>query len=239
VPPGMRVYAFGDVHGRADLLGNLLKWIDNDLSAEPSPQALVVGLGDYVDRGPNSRAVLDLLIERQGLRPGSNVFLKGNHEAMLLEFLRRPSRMGSSWLEFGGWETLQSYGLDCPPHANGARELVRIRDEFAARLPPEHLSFLQDLPVSRAVGGYLFVHAGVRPGVRLDRQSEDDMIWIRHGFSDRDKPFEKVIVHGHSPVAQPFVGRNRINLDTGAYATGKLSCAILEAQQIRLVQVSA
>ena len=236
VPDGFRVFAFGDVHGRADLLRELQHLIGDDLSADPPDQAVIIGLGDYIDRGPDSRGTLDVLVSLQ--RNHETRFLKGNHEALFLSFLEDPARVGRVWLDMGGWETLMSYGIDCSPNVTSAGELAAIRADLAEMMPPEHLAILSNLPKSTAIGDYFFVHAGARPGVPLSESRERDALWIRDGFADRDAPFEKIVVHGHSPVTHPFVGKHRINLDTGAYATGKLTCLVLQGSERRFLEVT-
>lgn len=229
VPPGVRIYAIGDVHGRADLLQRALDTVDADLAADPADHSVLIGIGDYIDRGPDSRGVLQTLSKRRG----DAVFLKGNHEQMLLSFLSDPARFGPNWLKMGGWECLRSYSVQCRPHERDKRELARVRDDLLAKMPRAHRELLGELKSSYAVGGYFFAHAGARVGVPLDRQTEDDLLWIRKGFSDQDSSFEKLVVHGHTPVPKPFVGLNRINIDTGAYATGKLTLVILQGRGVR------
>ncbi len=232
------MYVFGDLHGRFDLLRALAALIGEDLAGHPIGETQIVGLGDYIDRGSESRAVIDLLVG-QFFASHNVVCLKGNHEALLLDFLDRPAVVGPTWLQMGGWECLTSYGVDCRWQANGAEEFARIRQDFARQLPPEHIGFFSRLALSKVIGDYFFAHAGARPGVPLDRQTERDLLWIRGGFVDRDERFEKVIVHGHTAVAEPFVGRYRINLDTGAYATGRLTCMVLEADRRRFLEARA
>lgn len=236
IPTGRRVYAFGDLHGRLDLLSGLEGLIARDVDEAPADRVSIIGLGDYIDRGDDSRRVVDRLVEKFD-GPFDLICLRGNHEGMLLNFLERPLATGSSWIKMGGWECLRSYGVDCRWNATG-EELLRIREAFAVALPPEHLAFYAQLPLNHTVGGYFFCHAGARPGVPLIKQQERDLLWIRDGFVDRDAWFEKMVVHGHTTVTEPFVGKHRINLDTGAYATGRLTCIVLEAEQRRFLEVS-
>ena len=231
VPNGVRIYAIGDIHGRLDLLDQVLSRVDIHLVDNPIIQPIHVFLGDYIDRGPDSRTVLDRLIERS--RSHAMVFLKGNHEAFLLDFLREPLVL-DQWRKFGGLETLISYGLrpsvkiTAGQHEELAVELERI-------LPPGHLKFYLELKTYFECGEYFFVHAGVRPGVALARQQEGDLLWIRGEFLQYEKSFGKIIVHGHTPVSQPEIRSNRINIDTGAYATGMLTCLMLEADRLDFV----
>jgi serine/threonine protein phosphatase 1 len=235
VPDGTRVYVFGDVHGRGDLFARLELLIRDDLRRAPAARPVIVGLGDYIDRGPDSRGV----IERANgfAREFSTVFIRGNHETMLEAFLADPVASGEGWLSQGGFECLLSFGASVRWNARGD-ELVRARNDLAARLSPDHLRFLQNLRLSHQIGDYFFAHAGARPGIALDRQEARDLLWIRRGFSDRDEPFEKVIVHGHTPVERAYLGTHRINLDTGAYATGRLTCMVLEAERRRLMEAT-
>ena len=239
VPPGGRVYAIGDIHGRADLLDQMFKRIDADFSQAPLPHRLEVFLGDYVDRGPASRKVLDLLIERGRPRPiergrsHQTIFLKGNHEALLMNFPANPSSLGS-WRRLGGLETLMSYGLTPTAKADPRTE-ADLAAAFDKALPPSHRRFLSDLKTSFTCGDYFFVHAGVRPGVALEKQREEDLLWIRQEFLHCEDDFSKIVIHGHTPVLEPEIRSNRINIDTGAYATGRLSCLVLEADKVRIL----
>lgn len=162
------------------------------------------------------------------------VLLRGNHEQMMLDFLEDPVRYGARWIANGGEPTLASYSVTSSRGAS-SDELKLLRRRLAGQLPSAHALFLQRLPTSYHVGDYFFAHAGVRAGVPLDRQSNEDLMWIREGFSDRDGPFEKTVVHGHTPVEEPFLGRFRINLDTGAYLTGRLCCLVLEETDCKLL----
>jgi serine/threonine protein phosphatase 1 len=234
VPPGRRVYAIGDIHGRADLLGDLHHLIHEDAYRRQSPHNVVVYLGDYIDRGDASPAVIDLLLDAP-LPSFESIHLKGNHEDSLLRFLEDYT-IGRAWLGYGGAETLESYGIPCSSAATGARELTRLQAEFAARLPDRHRRFLAGLRLMHEEGDYLFAHAGVRPGVPLEQQSEDDLLWIRDEFLASDAAFGKIIVHGHTISTRPDVQRNRIGIDTGAFATGKLTALVLEGSEWSFLQ---
>jgi serine/threonine protein phosphatase 1 len=224
LPEGIRIYAFGDIHGRADLLKEMFTVIDRDLERNPVDRPLEVYHGDYIDRGPDSAQTLDLLIERR--RSRGTVFLKGNHESHFLEVLSDASKF-EDWRQFGGLETLMSYGIQPSLSADAAEgaELIRSLKNV---LPEEHLQFLCSLQPSFVCGDYFFVHAGVRPGIPLDKQQESDLLWIRNEFLDSDANFGKFVVHGHTPVNQLEKRRNRINIDTGAYATGNLTLLRIE-----------
>ena len=227
VPDGVRIYAVGDLHGRVDLLETMLKLIDFDCSRFPIPRPIVVFLGDYIDRGPASRDVLDRLIARS--RSAEIVFLKGNHEVFLSDFLRKPSVL-EEWRRYGGLETLVSYGLK--PSINPSfAELVELGHAFAKSFPDDHRQFLATLTPSFSCGDFYFVHAGIRPGVRLRDQREADLLWIRDDFLLCEERFEKFVVHGHTPVAEPDIRSNRVNIDTGAVQTGRLTCLIIEGSK--------
>jgi serine/threonine protein phosphatase 1 len=230
LPDGIRIYAVGDIHGCADLLAKVFTRIDADRAASPPVRCLELYLGDLIDRGPASREVIDLLIERGGRR--EIVCLKGNHEDLALRFLAEP-RLFATWAKLGGRETLMSYGLT--PLVRGFDEQSALARAFGAALPPPHRSFLMRLPVFHVCGDFLFVHAGIKPGIALDRQRETDLLWIRDEFLNWGAPFEKVVVHGHTPVLEPQFLQNRINIDTGAYATGKLTCLRIEGFDLRVI----
>lgn len=232
LPEGLRIYAVGDIHGRLDRLLSLDDAIRRDmLSRSPCREALVIFLGDYVDRGPDSRGVVDLLSKRQfgGLR---SRFLLGNHEDSLLTFLDDP-RIGPAWLSFGGMATLASYEVRAA--ADGTNRMAKLSHALRESMPAEHLAFFQALELHIELGGYLFVHAGVRPGRTLDRQTRNDLLTIREPFMSADRlPWR--VVHGHTITEQPELKPMRISLDTGAYATGRLSCAIIEGVDATLLE---
>jgi serine/threonine protein phosphatase 1 len=231
VPEGVRVYAIGDIHGRADLLDPLLERIDADAEAFPVARRIEVFVGDYVDRGPASPAVLDRLIARS--RTHEIVFLKGNHEAYFLEFLKDPAVL-SEWQRYGALETLVSYNLTPSLNAD-AREQARLSAALKRALPDSHRRFLANLKVSFTCGDFFFAHAGVRPGIPLARQREEDLLWIREDFLLSEADFTKIVVHGHTPVLKPEVHMNRINIDTGAYATNRLTCLVLDRDEMLFI----
>ncbi|PWC52323.1 metallophosphoesterase family protein [Azospirillum sp. TSO22-1] len=233
VPRGLRVYAIGDVHGRLDLLDRMLDMIETDGAAAPELVKYIVYLGDYVDRGPHSRGVIKRLAE--GPPPGFGaIHLKGNHEASMLAFLE-DIRVGPNWLTFGGTATLASYHVP-PPHADSAPEdLAQAQEQLRLRLPPAHRGFLDSLRTSVTIGDYLFAHAGIRPGVPLERQREDDLLWIRDDFLRSAADHGKVVVHGHTISPEPELRANRIGIDTGAFATNRLTCLVLEGTERRFL----
>lgn len=228
VPDGIRVYVIGDVHGRADLLSSLLAKVDRDLELHPIDNPLQVFLGDYIDRGPYSRDVIDLLISRRKQWP--TVCLKGNHEALALRVLQ-DSGLLQTWLQLGGHRTMISYGVAPPmlPELGDAELSVQA---LRTAIPENHKKFLSSLPLSLSCGDFFLSHAGVRPGIPLETQHQRDLLWIRDEFLQYTGNLGKVIVHGHTPVEKPEVFSNRINIDTGAYATGHLTCLVLEVDQL-------
>jgi serine/threonine protein phosphatase 1 len=231
MPEGLRIYAVGDVHGRADLLKQLFSRVDEDLKEHPIAETIHIFLGDYIDRGQDSAAVLDLLIERA--RTHRMACLKGNHEFFLFEFLENPGVL-KHWEQYGGLPTLASYGLTPTINAD-PKEQAALSASLRNAIPKSHSQFLAGLKLCFTFGDFFFVHAGVRPGMPLSRQCEEDLLWIRDEFLLHEKPFEKIIVHGHTPVMEPDVRSNRINIDTGAYATGRLTCLRLERDKIEFV----
>ena len=231
LPEGIRVYALGDIHGRSDLLKRMFAVIDADMERNSVDQSIEVFLGDYIDRGPESAHVLDLLLDRSLYR--ETIFLKGNHEAYFLEVLRDPAKL-EDWRQFGGLQTLMSYGIQpsINPGASEQNDLIRSLIEV---MPKDHLTFLEGLRPSFVCGDFFFVHAGVRPGIPLKEQREADLLWIRNEFLDSDEDFGKFIVHGHTPVREPDLRPNRINIDTGAYATGNLTLLTIQGSSMLTV----
>ena len=225
-PSGEAIYAVGDVHGRLDLLEDMQALIRADAAARPAARRTIVYLGDYVDRGPDSRGVVARLLD--GPPEGfEQICLLGNHEAWLLRFLE-DADVGAGWIMNGGDETMASYGARPPRLSFGRGRLEATRAAFAAAMPPDHLEFLKGLRLMWRAGDYVFAHAGVRPGVALSDQDPGDLIWIRHEFLDADDDFGAVVVHGHTIVEAPERRSNRIGIDTGAFATGRLTCLVLD-----------
>jgi serine/threonine protein phosphatase 1 len=212
------VYAVGDVHGCHDALIEMERTIAAD-ATRIAGEKWIVMLGDYVDRGPDSAAVIDHLIgpAPSGLR---RICLTGNHEQMMLDFIADPARH-AYWLDEGGIETLASYGADVD-RLEGHLPIA-VPDGLAASVPPEHLRFIATLPIMLALPGWLFVHAGIRPGVRINRQSDEDLIWIREPFLDGPGVRGYRVVHGHTPSDAPEIMRHRIGIDTHCFATGRLT----------------
>lgn len=226
-PPGTRIYAIGDIHGRLDLLRRLQGLIAADANRSKAERRVLIYIGDYIDRGPSSAGVLDLLLDEP--LPGFEmVHLLGNHEDTLLQFPDDVS-VGPSWLTYGGVQTLASYFIEVAPDSwRDERELLRLQDEVRRRVPRRHVEFLRGLPLMHVEGGYLFVHAGVRPGVPFERQDRDDLLWIRDEFLDSGEDHGKIVVHGHTISERPESHANRIGIDTGAFHTGRLTCVVLD-----------
>lgn len=223
--PGLRVYAIGDVHGCLNRLVALHWKITADLAAHPVAESVLIHVGDYVDRGADSAGVIWLLAGSVAPPVARRVDLQGNHEVMMIQALANEPRAAEAWIDNGGGATLESYGvpLEAPPAA------------WAESVPLIHRQWIKTRDIMHKEGSYLFVHAGIRPGRALIRQSVDDLLWIREPFlSSQDKhPF--VVVHGHSPVPEPEVRPNRIGIDTGAVMGGALTCVVLELDQIRFL----
>lgn len=233
-PPGHRIYAIGDIHGRLDVLTALHTRILADREGRPAVDAsTVVYLGDYVDRGPYSREVIDYLTSDP--LPGFEVVhLMGNHEDVMLRFLDDVS-IGPDWTSFGGEATLLSYGVRTIPGLVGMRRFEDMRRQLIEKIQPAHVTFLRSLDLSYEAGGYFFAHAGVRPGVPLERQRPQDLMWIRDTFLRSDADHGRIVVHGHTPDHAPQVRSNRIGIDTGAFASGVLTCLVLEGEDRRFL----
>jgi len=232
LPEGVRVYAISDIHGCAHLLEPMLRVIDADLAHRRPRHSIEVFMGDYIDRGPDTRLTLDILIERS--QRSNTVFLKGNHEAFLGKVLRDPSLL-DDWLKIGGAQTLASYGVSSTEQGVETSDPATLLRELARVIPRSHVEFLRNLRLSFTCGDFFFVHAGVRPGVPLVEQQEEDLLWIRDEFLQSDERFSKFIVHGHTPVRSAELHPNRANIDTGAYATGNLT--LMSIQGSRLLAV--
>jgi serine/threonine protein phosphatase 1 len=238
VPDGAVVGAVGDVHGRADLLLPMLTEIVNDLRATKPARPVVVMLGDYVDRGADSKGVIDLLCRLSDVEDIETHFLRGNHEERFEAFLSEPE-LGPSWCEYGGREALLSYGVTIPALKGDGDGWVEASANLGAALPDSHRKFLARQLSSFEIGDYFFAHAGARPGIALAEQSEQDLMWIRGDFLGGRAPFEKVVVHGHTPEEAVHADGRRIGIDTGAYATGVLTGLRLEGDTRQLLQTRA
>lgn len=224
IPAGRRVYAIGDIHGRLDLFDQLIARIDAD-RAEGRP--LVILLGDYIDRGPGSAEMLERL--SSGALPAwaDWICLKGNHEQAMLEALAvGGNRMMERWRNFGGRDTMRSYRVPSP--LSFGDDMDALRADLQERVPQRHLDWLRGLPLSHRVGDYLFVHAGIRPGIAFDAQAPVDLMWIREEFLASRVDHGCIVVHGHSIKAAVDERPNRIGIDTGAYKSGRLTALALD-----------
>ncbi|MCF6198685.1 MAG: serine/threonine protein phosphatase [Hyphomicrobiaceae bacterium] len=226
IPPNTRIYAIGDIHGCADHLETLLDQITkNDRLLDKVKNKKLVFLGDYIDRGPASKKVLDTLLHDLP-KDYEAIFLKGNHELMLIEALEN-SQAAEFWLRNGGRETISSYNVELTTHRkpNASAKLIKA---FKKRLPAQHLKFFKELQLSFQFGDYFFVHAGIHPDRPLDKQQEQDMLWIRDRFLFSEKNFGKIIIHGHTPSKDVDEADNQIGIDTAAVYGGCLTALMLE-----------
>ncbi|MFN3723240.1 MAG: metallophosphoesterase [Paracoccaceae bacterium] len=228
----MHTYAIGDIHGHLDLLLGVHDLIADDMARHGAGQ--VVHVGDLVDRGPDSCGVVAFL--RQGIADGQDwIVIKSNHDRMFVKFLEDPAahdpglRIGINWLHpnLGGGATLRSYGV---PNASD-RPLDKVHPEAVAAVPLIDVDFLTSRPTWHRRNGVIYVHAGVRPGIPIEDQAEDDLVWIRNGFLDHDGPFESLIVHGHTAIDTPTHYGNRVNIDSSAAYGGPLSAIVVEEDQ--------
>ena len=233
LPQNHRLYCIGDIHGRLDLLQEVHRKIAADVLDFDGTKILVY-LGDYIDRGAQSRQVIDCLLEDNF--PGfEKVFLMGNHEQVLLQFLSsKDASIAHEWFKFGGLSTLASYGVNVRGVPT-TKDVSQLRAEFREKLPARHMDFFDRLVLNYEIGGYFFVHAGVRPKIKLHRQRPEDMLWIREEFLNSNVFHGRVIVHGHSVSDEPEIRHNRIGLDTGAYASGRLTCAVFEGADCQIL----
>lgn len=229
VPEGHRIYAIGDVHGCLDLLKRLMSKITDDAAQHPSATKEIIFLGDYIDRGLGSRQTIDYLINNipDGMKP---VFLRGNHEDILMRIMDGDIGLMQAWLQFGGVATLASYGI-ATPRSKSAMDPQVIRADLHQKVPSSHIDFYRNSEVFCVRGDYYFTHAGIRPGLPLELQSAEDLMWIREPFLNSEEDFGKVIVHGHTISLEAEIMPNRIGIDTGAYATGKLTCLVLQGTE--------
>jgi serine/threonine protein phosphatase 1 len=234
IADGQRIYAIGDVHGEARLLTHLLHKIEEDQIDRVPKSITLIFLGDVIDRGPGSDLIVQSLMQAEC--PGL-ILLKGNHEQILVDAYRGDDDALSGWLRFGGSATLESFGIDVP--VQDRMDFADLRDRMHERIGDTVVDWLDQRPVWHGAGDYFFVHAGIRPGVPLDRQSEDDMMWIRQAFTDSRRDHGKVIVHGHTVQPGPVkLGGNRINVDTGAHHFGHLTALGLDGDEQWVIEVT-
>tara|TARA_B100000315_G_scaffold254998_1_gene297269 strand:- start:5229 stop:5987 length:759 start_codon:yes stop_codon:yes gene_type:complete len=236
-PPDTRIYAIGDIHGRLDLLEEMHGYIREDAASAEGRHIVIIYLGDYIDRGPASSQVVEYLIE-EPLQCGSHhteiKYVKGNHEDSLLRFVGGEQN-GEAWFANGGLETFKSYGVELPGPA-WQQDMNAVQKNFASKLPKTHMKFYQNLHNYFESGDYLFVHAGIRPNIALADQNPMDLNWIREPFLSSELNHGKFVVHGHSINNDPDIQSNRMGIDTGAYRTGCLTCAIFESKHVRFLQ---
>ena len=236
IPERHLIYAVGDVHGMIDLLKALVRKILKDAAEFPDHRARLIFLGDFIDRGDHSKGVIDQLIAYGQLTSVDWTFLRGNHEDSLLRFLKEPA-FGPQWIAYGGAQTFASYGVAIPSNRQDSEAWTEAALLMARAIGPAHLSFLEALETSFRFGSYFFVHAGVRPGVALDEQSDSDLLWIRGQFLHDKRSLPAIVVHGHSPDSEPYIDHRRIGVDTGAYATGRLTAVRLMGSGAELISV--
>lgn len=235
-PKGCVIWAVGDIHGRSDLVDRLIQAIRADLHEAEASRKVVVFLGDSIDRGLDSRGVLNQL-SNLAADPDLEVhFVRGNHEDRMEAFLHDPE-IGPGWCDYGGRDTLLSYGIQ-PPMDGDMRAWAETSRALGEALPQSHRDLLASQEISVSIGDYFFVHAGARPGVALPAQAPYDLMWIRHPFLDHPAPFEQVVVHGHTPTDTVHSDARRIGIDTGAYATNILSAVRLSGETRTLVQAT-
>ena len=233
-PADTRIYVVGDIHGRVDLLDTLHERIREDAAVTTQSRHVLVYLGDYVDRGETSKSVIDLLLD-EPLEGFQTIFLKGNHEEMMLGFLENAA-VGAMWLHNGGDATVYSYGVRMASPSSTDHRYFEMQQALRENLPDRHLAFLRDLDLYHIEGGYLFVHAGIRPGVAIEEQESQDILWIREEFIASPVDHGHCVVHGHTISADPELRPNRIGIDTGAYFSNVLSCLVLEGTEQRFIQ---
>lgn len=232
-PPSYPIYVIGDVHGCINELRNAEARIAADIEATER-DGLVILLGDYIDRGPSSRHVLEHLVRPSelGLK---RLPLCGNHDDVFSRFLREPD-LYAEWLGLGGDQTLISYGIDL--HHLNARQRGRsakLSELLTEAVPVSHRQFLFDLPISLKIGDMFFVHAGIRPGIPLDAQDDEDLLWIREPFLTLGPQLPLLVIHGHTPSPEPDIGPSRIGIDTGAFYTGRLTVLKMDDGQASIL----
>jgi serine/threonine protein phosphatase 1 len=225
---GARAYAIGDVHGRLDLLDRMLQLIGEDIAARPHDNVYIVMLGDLIDRGPDSARVIERLRTFDDFA-ARLVFLLGNHEEIMLRVLAAEPGLAYDWMAFGGDACLQSYGVSAREMA--ARDEPAIAERLERAVPAEHIAFIKQFGDTFQFGDYLFVHAGIRPGVAIDEQNPHDLRWIRRPFLSDTSDHGLIVVHGHTMSDEAEVRTNRIGIDTGAYHSSVLTALAVEDDQ--------
>ncbi|MBO6718176.1 MAG: serine/threonine protein phosphatase [Rhizobiaceae bacterium] len=230
----MRIFAVGDIHGRLDLLRAINRTISEDLERRPPGDWRILYLGDYCDRGPDTRGVISYLVKQMANEPRV-VALRGNHDQSFLDFVGAGDRI-RVFERYGGFQTAGSYGVTADFTSQRAAQATK--EALVAAMPADHLRFLAGLPLSAQFGDFFFCHAGIRPGVPLAEQDPNDLIWIREAFLEDSRLHPKVIVHGHTPVEEAEIMPNRVDVDTGAYFSGVLTALVIEEKEKRQLTVS-
>lgn len=234
-PENTVLYAIGDLHGHYDAYKMLYALIEIEASKRTDLQHIVIFLGDYIDRGPDSNKIIESLRNLKS-EYVQNVFLKGNHEHGFLQYIK-DAHSNDNWLQYGGIQTAQSYGCLINNGPVLPSEIEILQTKLNERVPEEHINFLNSLDHMSIYGDYAFVHAGIRPGRLLSEQVKEDLRFIREPFLSWEEPHEKCIVHGHTITKEPEIKSNRINIDTGLYKYGTLTCCVLEKNTIKLLQI--
>lgn len=233
--PNRPLYVIGDIHGRADLLAKML----DRLAAIREPDSDLVFVGDVVDRGEDSATTLSTIKDITEDPQNAAYCLMGNHEKMLLDFLDEPTVKGARWLQYGGLQTLMSFGLRQVTERAGEEVLMAARDVFAESLPQETQTWLRELPLRFASGNVSVVHAAADPDVPVDQQSARVLLWGHNKFPEKSRTDDQWIVHGHTITEEPYAISGKINVDTGAYATGRLTCVRIGANEVEFFSVQA
>lgn len=237
-PEDCVIWAVGDVHGRLDLLEPLVDALAEDLHASFARRKAMVFLGDYIDRGPDSKGVIDLLSHLRERGMFELHFLRGNHEDRMEAFLADPA-YGPGWCDYGGREALESYGVSAPFDKHDEDGWAAACEAFNAAVDENQRRFLAQQAYSVSIGDYFFAHAGAEPGAPLDEQDPQQLMWVRQSFLSHPDPFERIVVHGHTPEEEVKADHRRIGIDTGAYATGVLTALRLEGENRELLQTAA
>jgi len=233
LPPGQRIYAIGDIHGRLDLLIRCYELIEKDHRSRHNAEPTLIHLGDYVDRGPDSKGIIDCFLDNP-LPDFKKIWLKGNHEEHLLKYCKDKD-YADIWFKNGAIETLKSYGVQPEPITGNQASDIDLHNKFLSALPFEHTRFFWSLETRFEVGDYFFAHAGIHPDIALIDQKDVDLMWIRTRFLQSTKDFGKIIIHGHTITEEADIQSNRIGIDTGAYYSGRLTCLALEGTEHRLL----
>lgn len=238
IPQNMRVYAIGDIHGYAKELYAMHDLIREDLDSNPVDNVQIVYIGDYVDRGPENNEVIQCLIERELNEPDiQHTFLLGNHENAMMEFMNDPLGARKDWLDWGGINTLMSYGVQPEMSKPLGPQAAELAEALVEAMPLSHHEFLKNCQLYHEIGDYLFVHAGIKPNVPMNKQKQFDLTMIRTGFLDSDVMHDKRVVHGHTSVKKMDVRPNRINVDSGLYYGRHLTAGVLEGTGVRALTV--